>query len=118
MLNKVIINCRKQHPKIKIAGSRDGYFKKDEEDSIVREIASASPDILLVALGLPQKEYFIDDHGSSLNSSVILPVGGAFDIYAGVKKRAPFWVQKLGIEWLWRSIYDRSRAGLIFKSFI
>jgi N-acetylglucosaminyldiphosphoundecaprenol N-acetyl-beta-D-mannosaminyltransferase len=118
VLDGVLNKCLSQYPNLKIAGSRNGYFKKDEVDSIVRVIASASPDILLVALGLPQKEYFIDDYGSSLNSSVILPVGGAFDIYAGVKKRAPFWVQKLGIEWLWRSIYDRSRAGLIFKSFI
>jgi N-acetylglucosaminyldiphosphoundecaprenol N-acetyl-beta-D-mannosaminyltransferase len=116
VLERVIDKCQAQYPNVKIAGIRNGYFKKDEKDAVVREIASASPAILLVALGLPQKEYFVADYGGLLNSSVIVPVGGTFDVYAGVKKRAPQWVQRLGIEWLWRSAYDRSRARLVFKS--
>jgi len=116
VLDRVIDKCQAQYPNIKIAGIRNGYFKKDEENAVVREIASVCPAILLVALGLPQKEYFVADYGDVLNSSVIVPVGGTFDVYAGVKKRAPQWVQRLGIEWLWRSAYDRSRARLVFKS--
>ena len=118
VLDKVISKCQAQYPNLNIVGRQDGYFKKDEEYSVVREIASTDPDILLVALGLPQKEYFVDDYIGQLNSSVILPVGGTFDVYGGVKKRAPLWVQKLGIEWLWRSVYDRSRARLVLRSLI
>lgn len=116
VLNTLINRVGEQYPKLRIAGARDGYFDKNEEESVVGEVAAAAPDILFVGMGLPQKEYFIDDYGSRLNSSVILPVGGAFDVYAGVKKRAPVWVQRLCIEWLWRSLYDRSRAGLIYKN--
>jgi len=116
VLDQAVNRCQVQYPKLRIAGARDGYFDKEEEESVVGEIADAAPDILFVGMGLPQKEYFIDDYGSRLNSSVILPVGGAFDVYAGVKRRAPVWVQRLCIEWLWRSLYDRSRAGLIYKS--
>lgn len=118
ILEKVIHQCLLKYPSLKIAGSHHGYYQKGEEDSLVKEIASHSPDILLVALGLPQKEYFIDDHLEKLNASVILAVGGAFDVFAGMKKRAPHWVQSMGIEWLWRSIYDRSRGKLIYKNFV
>ena len=118
VLDQAVNICRAQYPNLNIVGKRNGYFDKNEEESVVREIAGAAPDILLVGMGLPQKEYFIDDYCTRLNASVILPVGGAFDVYAGVKKRAPVWVQKLCIEWLWRSLYDRSRAGLIYKSLV
>jgi len=117
-LEKAIHQCSLKYPSLKIAGSHHGYYQKGEEDSLVKEIASYSPDILLVGLGLPQKEYFIEDHLGKLNASVILAVGGAFDVFAGMKKRAPQWVQDMGIEWLWRSIYDRSRGKLIYKNFI
>ena len=52
------------------------------------------------------------------SATVILPVGGGFDVYSGEKKRAPQWAQNLGIEWLWRSIYDRSRGKLIYINFL
>lgn len=118
VLNTVISRCRTQYPDLKIAGSQDGYFEKSEEPQIVQKINSASPDILLVALGLPQKEHFVHDYITRLNATITLPVGGAFDVFAGTKKRAPLWTQSLGIEWLWRAVYDRSRAMLIFKSFL
>jgi N-acetylglucosaminyldiphosphoundecaprenol N-acetyl-beta-D-mannosaminyltransferase len=116
VLQEVLRRCREDHPGIKIVGSRDGYFGPDQEESVVRDIAAAAPDILLLGLGLPKKEYFIVDHGRRLQASVILPVGGGFDVYAGTKKRAPRWMQQLGVEWLWRSAYDRSRAVLVMKS--
>ena len=118
ILEKAIHQCLLKYPSFKIAGSHHGYYQKGEEDSLVKEIASHSPDILLVGLGLPQKEYFIDDYVEKLNASVVLAVGGAFDVLAGIKKRAPRWVQSIGIEWLWRSVYDRSRGKLIFKTFV
>jgi len=118
ILRKVIDKCLKEYPFLKVVGCHHGYYLKDDEDSLVKEIACLNPDILLVALGLPQKEYFIYDHIKNLDLSLILPVGGGFDVYSGMKKRAPQWVQKMGIEWLWRSIYDRSRGKLIFRNFI
>ena len=118
VLEKVIDQCERAHPGLVVAGARNGYFGKEQEPSIVAEIAASNADILFVALGIPQKEYFVDDHIEELNVSLALPVGGAFDVFAGSKIRAPRWVQRLGVEWLWRSVYDRSRAGLIRSSFL
>jgi len=116
VLDKVLARCGREHPGVVVAGTRNGYFTSDEEPAIVAQIAETDPDILLVALGVPQKEYFVDNHNAQLNASVSLPVGGAFDVYAGEKMRAPAWVQKLGVEWLWRSVYDSSRARMVIKS--
>jgi N-acetylglucosaminyldiphosphoundecaprenol N-acetyl-beta-D-mannosaminyltransferase len=118
VLEKVIDRCAKEYPTIQIMGSHHGYYHSGEEHVLIDEIASKNPDILFLALGLPQKEYFVNDYGRKLNASVILPVGGGFDVYSGEKKRAPQWVQNMGIEWLWRSIYDRSRGKLIFNNFL
>lgn len=108
--------CRERYPGLVVAGSRDGYFGREDEEEIVREVSAAEPDILLVALGMPQKEHFIRKHSGKLKASVILPVGGGLDVLAGEKRRAPALVQKLGVEWLWRSFYDPSRAALIMKN--
>ena len=118
VLEAVVNKCKIEYQNLKIAGMRDGYFKKNEEEIIVENIAASEPDILLLALGVPQKEYFVADYIHRLNTSVTLPVGGAFDILAGQKKRAPQWVRKMALEWLWRSVYDKTRAGLVYKSFI
>lgn len=98
-----------------IAGSRDGYFDPNDVEDVIAQINAVKPDILLLGLGLPQKEYFVVDHLEELDVRLTLTVGGAFDVWAGAKSRAPSWVQTLGIEWLYRSFYDRSRAGLIFR---
>lgn len=118
VLEKVIDRCEKEHPTIQIIGSHHGYYHSREENLLIGDIACKNPDILFLALGLPQKEYFVNDHGKKLNASVILPVGGGFDVYSGEKKRAPQWVQNIGIEWLWRSIYDHSRGKLIYINFL
>ena len=116
ILRAVVDTCQLRYPLMKIVGYRDGYFTKDEEEDIVYDIGSLAPDLLLLALGLPQKEYFISDHLERLNCSIILPVGGGFDVFAGVKRRAPQIIQEFGVEWLWRSVYDRTRTDLVFRS--
>ncbi len=116
VLELVLAKVRVEYPNLVIAGSRNGYFRKEEEKSIVHEIAKCAPDILLLALGMPQKEYFILEHLDQLNSPVILPVGGSFDVYAGLKKRAPKYVQRFGVEWLWRAFYDKSKGLHVLNS--
>jgi N-acetylglucosaminyldiphosphoundecaprenol N-acetyl-beta-D-mannosaminyltransferase len=116
VLQQLLRRCKKEHPGLSIAGSRDGYFLRSEEKAVVEDIATAAPDILFLGLGFPQKEYFAADHRERLNTKVILPVGGGFDVYAGAKSRAPRPLQRLGLEWLWRSAYDPSRAALVLKS--
>ncbi len=113
-LKLVVEQCKAEYPGMVVVGSQDGYF--DDESVVVTKIAEVEPDILFVALGVPQKEYFVYDHVDRLNTTVCIPVGGAFDVYAGNKVRVPKYVQKVGMEWLWRSFYDRSRALMIYQS--
>ena len=114
VLEKVVKKVRRIYPGIVIAGSQNGYFRKEEEAGVAESIGATNPDIIFMALGLPQKEYFILDHAQRLSAAVILPVGGAFDVFIGQKKRAPMWVQKMGGEWIWRSLFDKSKAKHIF----
>lgn len=116
VLDLCIQNIKRKFPNLTIVGYHNGYFDQSQTKDIVKSIALAAPDLLFIGMGMPQKEYFIYDHYKELNACVILPVGGAFDVIAGVKKRAPVFIQKIGIEWLWRSIYDPSRLFLVLKS--
>jgi N-acetylglucosaminyldiphosphoundecaprenol N-acetyl-beta-D-mannosaminyltransferase len=98
-----------------IVGSHHGYFGGEEVESLVSQIGAATPDILFVGLGMPQKEYFIGDHFEKINARFWLPVGGALDIWARAKKRSNTLVQKIGLEWLQRSIYNRAKARNILR---
>jgi N-acetylglucosaminyldiphosphoundecaprenol N-acetyl-beta-D-mannosaminyltransferase len=100
---------------LNIVGAQDGYFQPSDVPTILDRINSCRPDVLLLGLGLPQKEYFVHDHLARLDVRLCLPVGGAFDIWAGAKQRTPALLQTMGFEWLYRSLYDLSRAKLILK---
>jgi N-acetylglucosaminyldiphosphoundecaprenol N-acetyl-beta-D-mannosaminyltransferase len=115
-LEAAVKSLEKTHPGLVVVGARDGYFSDSDVPGLVREINSASPDLLLLGMGLPQKEYFLLDHGAELTQvKFTITVGGAFDIWAGAKRRSPEFVQRAGLEWLYRSVYDPSRAGLIAR---
>lgn len=94
------------YPGLSIAGYRSGYFTKDEEETIINGINATSPDILLVALGSPLQEMIIDRWAARLNVKVCFAVGGLFDFLSGTIPRAPRWMRRLGIEWLFRLVQD------------
>lgn len=100
---------QKRHPGLTIVGVRNGYFTTDEEAGIVREIAQARPDVLFVALGIPRQELFIRSHFAELGVPVMIGVGGSFDVISGTLKRAPRWMQRAGLEWLYRFAQQPSR---------
>ena len=101
--------CIAQNPGLQIAGTRHGYFVESEEADIVREIAAAKADILCVGLGFPRQDLFLQKHAEQLQVKVGVGVGGSFDVLAGLVKRAPLKLQKLGLEWLWRLCLEPSR---------
>lgn len=88
---------------------RDGYFKDEDVPGIIEQINEAKPDILFLGLGMPQKEYFLVDHHEQLDVPFSITVGGAIDIWAEAKKRTPPFIQKIGLEWFVRSVYDSSK---------
>jgi len=91
-----------RYPDAQIVGFRDGFFQPADEPEIVAQIRDARPDILLVALGIPKQEKFIARYKAVLNVPVSVGVGGTFDVFSGRVRRAPVWMQNLGIEWLHR----------------
>lgn len=101
---------KEKHPKLIVAGARDGYFSREEETSIVSEINASGADFLCVALGSPRQEKFIFDHKEELiNVKAGMGVGGSLDVWAGTARRAPEFYQKHGLEWLFRFIQEPSR---------
>jgi N-acetylglucosaminyldiphosphoundecaprenol N-acetyl-beta-D-mannosaminyltransferase len=92
-----------------LAGMRNGYFKPDEVEGVVAQIRAARPDILFVAMGTPHKELFLAEHGPSLGVPLVMGVGGAIDVTAGITRRAPELLQRLGLEWFYRLLQEPRR---------
>lgn len=99
----------KQWPGLALAGYRDGYFTEGEEATVVDDIRSSRADCLFVAMPTPRKESFMRYHRDALGVPFIMGVGGSFDILAGVTRRAPDWMQRVGIEWAYRCLQEPGR---------
>jgi N-acetylglucosaminyldiphosphoundecaprenol N-acetyl-beta-D-mannosaminyltransferase len=97
-------NLREKFPGLVIAGTRHGYFAADEEKGIVEAIAATRPDMLFVAFGIPKQEKFIARWLPATGAKLAMGVGGSFDAFAGVVKRAPALVRQMHLEWLWRTL--------------
>lgn len=99
-----------KYPGLKIAGTHDGYFKKEEEAALVEEINASGAEFLCAALGAPKQEKFIYEHRNEFtNVKAGIGVGGSLDVWAGTVKRAPKFYQEHGLEWLYRFIQEPSR---------
>lgn len=102
-------NLQARYPGLTVAGTHHGYFSAEEEPRIVEMIRAAQPDILFVALGIPKQEKWIRRHIATLQVPVCIGVGGSFDVYSGRLKRAPLWVQRIGMEWFYRALIEPKR---------
>lgn len=99
------------YPNVTVCGIHDGYFSNNDskELHVVEMIKQERPDLLLVALGCPKQEEFIQRYKKELPVKVAIGVGGSFDVWAGEVKRAPKAMQKLGLEWFYRLIKQPTR---------
>lgn len=99
-----------RYPGLQIMGTRDGYFSPEETLEIVEDINRSEANILLVALGAPKQEIWIDENKHLLKHvKVLIGVGGSLDVMAGAAKRAPLVFQKVGLEWFYRLIMQPTR---------
>jgi N-acetylglucosaminyldiphosphoundecaprenol N-acetyl-beta-D-mannosaminyltransferase len=87
----------------------DGYFSLDHAEDRVRAVRESQANILLVGMGVPRQEYFLDRYWADLGVNLAIGVGGSFDVIAGIRQRAPLWVQETGLEWLFRLIQEPGR---------
>ena len=109
VVTKVVnIYSEKYNPGI-IAGFRNGYFGKDEEMGIARQINESKADILFVAMSSPKKEIFLNKYKEVMNVPFIMGVGGSFDVVSGKVKRAPVWMQDICLEWFYRTMQEPGR---------
>ena len=108
VVQEVVKKVQREYKNIKIAGFHNGYFKEEEEEKIIDDINNSGANIVFVGISTPKKEYFINRNYKKLNSNLIMGVGGSFDVFANKIKRAPLFMQKYGLEWLYR-LYQEPR---------
>jgi N-acetylglucosaminyldiphosphoundecaprenol N-acetyl-beta-D-mannosaminyltransferase len=115
---------------LRIVGQRHGYFKPQDNHSIVEEINRLSPDFIWVGLGTPKQQAWIHAHKHRIDRGLLMAVGFAFDVNAGTKADAPDWMQRRGLGWLFRlfseprrlltryAYYNTSFLWLLFKGYL
>jgi N-acetylglucosaminyldiphosphoundecaprenol N-acetyl-beta-D-mannosaminyltransferase len=102
-----VARARKAHPALRIAGARDGYFT--DESAVIEQLRAARPDIVFLGFGTPAKEYFMHRRYRDVGAPFVMGVGGAFDVYAGLVRRAPRFLQRAGLEWAYRLAQEPRR---------
>lgn len=95
------------HPQLRIAGIADGYFQ--DEAPVIAKINASGADALFVCLGAPKQERFMVQHQQELHVHLMAGLGGSLDAFAGTVQRAPAWMIRLNLEWLYRLIREPKR---------
>jgi N-acetylglucosaminyldiphosphoundecaprenol N-acetyl-beta-D-mannosaminyltransferase len=111
-LAQLALSLRKQHPGIQIIGGYSPPFRpltREEEDAVIAEINDAKPDVLWVGIGVPKQEKWMAHMRSALDVPVMCGVGAAFDFHAGRISQAPDWMQRRGLEWIYRIAQEPRR---------
>jgi len=111
---KAAQNFIKKNPNLTISGTHSGYFRPDEINSVIAQIRDARTDVLIVGMGNPKQEKWLHHHLAQTGAKLGIGVGAFIDFSAGVFPRAPIWIQKLKIEWLYRMLQEPRR---LFKRY-
>ncbi len=109
VLEKAVERLRARYLNLRIVGYQHGYSPESEDEDVAARIRASGADILYVAMSSPRKEYFLARHGADVGTPFVMGVGGSIDVVAGVVRRAPVWVQRAGIEWLYRMAQEPRR---------
>ena len=99
------------YPKLQMAGIHDGYFGRERTAEIVERINDSRADCLFVGMPTPHKEHFLAKYRQALNVPFVMGVGGSFDVFGGKVSRAPRWMQRSGLEWLFRTMQEPRRLA-------
>ena len=105
-------NLIKKHPRLCICGTTWGYFRQTGEENVrvISHIRACRPDILFVCMGFPLQERWVTENLQHLtNIRTIACLGGSLDVWAGDLQRAPAWMSRIGLEWLWRMLHQPKR---------
>lgn len=100
-------NMKRKYPAARIAGSRHGFLQSAEDEAeAVAEIAASGAELVLVAMGIPRQEKWIARNMHPAGGRLYIGIGGSFDVFSGQVSRAPLWMQRMGVEWLYRLLQD------------
>ncbi|MBU6451340.1 MAG: WecB/TagA/CpsF family glycosyltransferase [Cyanobacteria bacterium REEB67] len=102
VMDKLLQVLPEKYPTLKIVAHQNGFFPAEDEGSVVEKISAAQPKLLLVALGVPRQEFFIARHAAKFKHTVVIGVGGSFDVWTGFVERAPEAYRNLNLEWFYR----------------
>lgn len=114
VLQDMLSIFKETYPQLKVVGFRNGYFTEHDEEAIQEAIRVKNPDLVFVGITSPKKEYLIQKFMDNGLQSVFMGVGGSFDVLSGHIKRAPLWMQKAHLEWLFRVANEPKR---LFKRY-
>lgn len=114
IIEKAAQNLKAEFENLNIVYVQDGYFK--DREAVLAELKEKAPRFVLVALGSPKQEEFILEARKLLPQSLMIGVGGSFDVWSGEVQRAPEIYQKLGLEWLYRTVKEPQRFKRIFPT--
>lgn len=105
---------KQKYSGLTLLGAKNGYVQ--DKDAVFMEIKELKPDIVLVALGIPYQEKLIYKHLSDFNKGIFVGVGGSFDVLSGTKARAPEFLIKCNLEWLYRLLKEPSRIKRFYNN--
>lgn len=108
VITLTVFKLKKEFPDIDIRNYRDGYFNSDEETFLIKDLLKTKPDIVFVAIGSPKQEYIMERLYDKY-PALYMGLGGSFDVYTGLKKRAPSFLINLHLEWLYRLLKEPHR---------
>lgn len=114
IIKKAVENLKNDVGNLNAVYVQDGYFKDDER--VLTELSEKHPRLVLVALGSPKQEFFINEAKKRLPDALFIGLGGSFDVWSGVVERAPEIYQRMGLEWLYRTIKEPQRFKRIFPA--
>ena len=109
-----------RYPGLRVAGTRNGYFKPEESHDVAQQIRGTGAQVLFAGMGFPRQEFWLADHLRETGCGAAIGVGGSFDVVSGKVERAPETWRKLGLEWLYRLIREpqRWRRQLALPQFV
>ena len=116
VLEKTVVVINKKYPNLHIVKAIDGYQTKEKNSEIASSIASENPELVIVALGTPKQEVWINKYSYLFPKSVMIGVGGSLDVWSGKKVRAPEWIRKSHLEWLFRVLNDPRRIPRVINT--
>lgn len=119
VIDKTVVKLNSEYPAINIVGYRNGFLNDGDKKKLIKDLTKKKPDIVFVAQGSPRQEYLMDEL-INIHPALYMGLGGSFDVYCGLKQRAPDFFLKSNLEWLYRLLKEptRFKRQLVLIEFI